>query len=235
MTKPKKSKVKPITHPENFFKQYFFALIHSKKGEPDFRVRQLNRGLCVILDAEDFERFKNRSIKIGGRESYCKVRPNIAEHNGLRNNILFQLSRLLLDPESGLVCDHINHNILDNRRANLRAVTLCQNSWNARLQEKVRRDGMKYKGVYKKTGHKRIIARICKYGKHYLLGLFPNTAEGAYQASQAYDRKALELFGEFACLNHPRQKEKYLKQLSAKRNTPKAGQDEKLCHSQKKK
>lgn len=50
--------------------------------------------------------------------------------NGCSNKTHVRLHRLILNPPEGLVVDHINHNKLDNRRANLRVVTNQMNQFN---------------------------------------------------------------------------------------------------------
>lgn len=88
--------------------------------------------------------------------------------------------------------DHINHNGLDNRRANLRPASTGQNSANSRP----RTGGTsKFKGVYLVTRLNRWASRI--RGKH--LGYFDDEVE----AAKAYDAAAVEEFGEFAYLNFP--------------------------------
>lgn len=90
-----------------------------------------------------------------------------------------------------LICgkgaDHINGDGLDNRRANLRPATPAQNAANRRAV----RSGLKGVTFHKKSG--RWQAAIAKR----YLGLFATEAE----AGAAYDRAAVERWGEFARLN----------------------------------
>ena len=97
---------------------------------------------------------------------------------------------------SGLVVDHINHNTLDNRRKNLRLCTWAQNNQNRRPSKRKNKLS-KYKGVsfYKKSKLYRALIWCNK--KQYFLGYFKDETD----AAKAYDKKARELFGEFAYLN----------------------------------
>ena len=93
------------------------------------------------------------------------------------------------------IVDHINHNGLDNRRANLRIATASQNNANSRRG--MNRGRSKYKGVWwdEKAGKWR--AGIKCQGKCIHLGMFDDEIE----AAKAYDRAAGLYHGEFAVLN----------------------------------
>lgn len=104
------------------------------------------------------------------------------------------LHRYLMGEPKNLCVDHINHDPLDNRRANLRICTKQENLWN--LQKKSSKN--RFKGVSWHKTDKLWKASICKDGKRENIGLFK--CETA--ASHAYDKRALELFGEFAKTNH---------------------------------
>lgn len=101
------------------------------------------------------------------------------------------LHRLILRPKHGLSVDHKNRDRLDNRRENLRCCTHSQNAANALW----RKDS--YKGVWWKKTHKAWSATIRKDQKTYHLGCFADASD----AARAYDKAALELFGEFALTN----------------------------------
>lgn len=89
--------------------------------------------------------------------------------------------------------DHINHVRSDNRWSNLRECTQSQNMANQQLS-KVNTSG--YKGVYKNKNLK-WYAQVCYLGKSIHVGMH----DCRHEAAEAYNRKALELFGEFAYLN----------------------------------
>lgn len=92
--------------------------------------------------------------------------------------------------------EHINRDPEYSAPANLREGDLSQNQGNRRANK-----GLKYKGV-KKASNGKYTAQIGYKGKKYHLGTY-NTL---FMACMAYDRKAIALFGEFACCNadlHP--------------------------------
>ena len=106
-----------------------------------------------------------------------------------RGSTIF-MHQMILGVKGG---DHINGNGLDNQRSNLRACTVSQNGMNARPRANCI---SKYKGVtFKKTLKIRPWqAGIVINQKRIHLGYFPSEEEAAL----AYNRKATELFGEFA-------------------------------------
>lgn len=77
------------------------------------------------------------------------------------------LHHFLLNPPEGYEIDHINHNGVDNRRANLRIVTRAENRQNS-IAFGVSKHGDKYRG------------RMQIGGQRISLGLF-DTAEDAHQ------------------------------------------------------
>lgn len=110
--------------------------------------------------------------------------------DGVQRNI--SLHRLLMDFPEGLTIDHINHNGLDNRRANLRVATRGENLGNRRSFNK-----HGFKGITLKP--ERWVAHGRDGNQKVHLGLFRTKEE----AARAYDRWAHEKWGEFACLNFP--------------------------------
>jgi hypothetical protein len=103
------------------------------------------------------------------------------------------MQRLIMNPPKGMQVDHINLDTLDNRRANLRVCTQVNNSRNS---GKHKNNTTGYKGVIKLYDGK-YAAKLGYKGKKLHLGTF----EDPIEAAKAYDRKALELHGEFALLN----------------------------------
>jgi hypothetical protein len=103
----------------------------------------------------------------------------------------------ILDPPDHLFVDHINHNGLDNRKANLRTATRRQNSYN-RIHFR-KNPYSKYKGVSFKKRTKKWNVQIRYDGQSRFIGSFDSEIE----AAKAYDKDAKKHHGEFAVLNFP--------------------------------
>jgi len=97
------------------------------------------------------------------------------------------MHRYILDPTPTDIIDHINGNRSDNRIDNLRISNHSLNNHNKK------KDG--YIGVRSK--YNRFQSQITKDGHYYYLGSFETDKEAAL----AYNKKALELYGEYANLN----------------------------------
>lgn len=90
--------------------------------------------------------------------------------------------------------DHINRNTLDNRKSNLRICTKSQNQGNKPIQ---RNNTSGYKGVSSLQYGGKWTARISIKGKNTHIGQFETKEEAAI----AYNKKAVEVFGEYAYQN----------------------------------
>lgn len=111
------------------------------------------------------------------------------------------MHRLILgleDPKT--LGDHKDGNTLNNCRSNLRAATHSENRRNSR---KERNCTSQFKGAYYESDRGRFHSQIGIQGKTYNLGRYADER----LAGKAYDRKALELFGEFAHINFQSSKE----------------------------
>ncbi len=159
--------------------------------EPLKKRIKLSYGKYAIVDAEDYDRLS--------QYKWCAVqkpRTCYAKTFDLDGAIL-SMHRVVANAPKGLFVDHINHNGLDNRKSNLRLCTKKQNNRNLRPYGKTSR----YKGVHWDKGSNKFRAKITYNGKSIHLGRFVNEDD----AAKAYDKKARELFGEFAYLNFPQE------------------------------
>ena len=151
---------------------------------------KLTFGKVAIVDAEDYDRVS--------MYNWCAVHDSRCwyAHTFKRDGTPLAMHRLILNAPKGLFIDHIDHNGLNNRKSNLR---LCTNRQNQQNRRPTRNGSSRYKGVHWCNTHKKFRARITHNSKRIHLGYF----EDEIAAAKAYDKKAKELFGEFAYLNFP--------------------------------
>lgn len=104
------------------------------------------------------------------------------------------LHRIIAGAGPRELADHKDGDTLNNRRGNLRACTRSQSNANRRRRSDSRAP---YRGITQ-TPTGRWLAQIMAEKKFTRIGLF-DTPEAA---AAAYDKKALELHGEFARINN---------------------------------
>ena len=153
----------------------------------------IGQGRFAKADPEDYiwlSQFRWR-IKLNKNAAYAF---RSLTRNGKTRRIY--MHRELMKTPAQLVCDHINHNGLDNRKSNLRN---CTGSENRRNRRGGKNASSRYKGVHYHKLHRKFSASIKHNGKQRHLGHFISEKE----AGKAYDEQAGEVFGEFAYLNFP--------------------------------
>lgn len=130
---------------------------------------------------------ERRMRNISGYWANCKKQTSIYMH------------QLINKTPKGMYTDHkVPENTLDNRRSNLRTSTNQQNCANRGINKN---NTHGFKGITY-DGRKKITpwtARIGHKGKRIYIGNYKTPEE----AARAYDKKAIKLNGEFACLNFP--------------------------------
>lgn len=152
----------------------------------------LTRNKFAVIDLEDVEKVEkyNWQAKERKRGWYAERYQNINHRK-----TIIQMHRFIMNCPNDMEVDHIDPNLtLDNRKHNLRICTRSENSRNRRAKEN--KKDVKYKGVYKrKSGRYRASIRIDGVLTH--LGTF----ESDIEAAKEYDKRAIEVFGEFAYTN----------------------------------
>ena len=148
----------------------------------------LTQNQFAIVDSEDF-------AELSKHKWYAYKDYNVWYALTAINFSTVSMHRIILNAKKGQFIDHANGNGLDNRKENLRFCTPRQNSQNARKCKTPKTS--KYKGVWWRKDRNRWVAEIMLNNKSYHLGCFTDEIECA----KSYDRKALELFGEFARTN----------------------------------
>jgi len=108
----------------------------------------------------------------------------------------YYMHREVMKAKKGNVVDHRDGDTLNNLESNLRE---CKHKNNNRNQVKRKGCSSQYKGVYKY--YKQWQAQLYSEGKNHYLGLYVSEKE----AGLAYDRKAKELYREYAKLNFPKE------------------------------
>ena len=155
----------------------------------------------IINQPEGYKlvRVGNSNVAKVSNEDFEKVKNFIwsFSHGYAYNSSVGRMHRFILGVEEGVCVDHANMDKLDNRRQNIRACTQQQNLFNSR--RKLEGKSSKFKGVYYSKRKEKWISDITFSGKKRRVGTFTREEE----AARAYDKKAKELFGEFAYLNFP--------------------------------
>jgi hypothetical protein len=160
-----------------------------------FRRIPLTQGKYAVVDPEDFERLnKHKWHADRHNNTFYAIRCVSSRKNRIR----IRMHREILRPPDHLIVDHINHNGLDNRKANIRPATRSQNNFN-RLIIKRKGASSKYKGVAWKKSKEKWRAQIHVNGQCKFIGYF----EDEKQAAKAYDEAAKKYHGEFVSLNFP--------------------------------
>lgn len=108
--------------------------------------------------------------------------------------LVIYMHRIVANTPDGLVTDHINGLVTDNRKENLR---VCTDAENKRNRGRSRANKTEFKGAYWQKQIGRWYSRIQLDGKSIYLGTFST----AQEAAQAYNEAAKKYHGEFAYAN----------------------------------
>lgn len=145
----------------------------------------LSQGKFAIVDDEDFDWLMQCKWTYDAKGyAYRKVK-----------KVTLFMHRAILNASGPVIVDHINGNGLDNRRCNLRIVTVAQNVYNQRPQTKNKTS--QFKGVVFSKRLQRWQAYIKKGSERRYLGTFDDELD----AARAYNAAARHFFGPNAYVN----------------------------------
>ncbi len=157
------------------------------------KIITLTRGREALIDDQDYEelsKFKWHYVPRG--------KGGYAARGGIRINgkqMTYLMHRQIMDTPKGMETDHINGNKSDNRRQNLRICTGHENIMAYR--SKCKNSTSKYRGVSWYKSRRKWYSAIKFNNKGIFIGYFRIERD----AAKAYNKKAQELFGEFAQMN----------------------------------
>lgn len=160
--------------------------------------KRKNKGkYFAMVDDEDYEwlsrfnwhvkktRWTNYAARNTERDKITRKQKSIKMHREILGIV-----------DSNIDGDHIDFNGFNNQRNNLRVSTEAQNACHTRSRVG---STSKFKGVCWREMDKKWYAQISINKKVIHIGRYDSQEE----AARAYDRKAIELHGEFAVLNFP--------------------------------
>jgi hypothetical protein len=131
----------------------------------------------ALIDDEDYELVKDYQW-YGRKDGYVyRVEPNKVD--GRKTKTIY-LHRVIMQPPPVFDVDHIDHNPLNNTRANLRIVPHHVNLRNRLLQSN---NTSGYKGVTWDTRHDGWLAQAKYFGRHYNFGVFKNKTDAIWAST----------------------------------------------------
>lgn len=148
----------------------------------------------ILIDREDIESLPAGYWVKFDKDGYPIIHFISSE---LRKEVTFRLARWIMNEPKGLLVDHINRDLLDNRKCNLRVATVSQNACNrkqATLTKTGRAPASPLKGACWNKNSRVWQASIRVGGKQVYLGSYKTDQE----AHEAYCKAAKEHYGEFA-------------------------------------
>lgn len=159
-------------------------------------IKLLIEGKEALFDDEDYHLIQDKKLRLHANTKRAKLWGVVYYDNISQNTRA--IHRLILGAKKGEVVDHINHNVMDNRKRNIRICTIAENCRNRILKIN---SSHNYKGISIDTrwNTPRYRAEIVSNYKKITIGHFDRPE----LAGLAYDIFALKYFGEFASLNFP--------------------------------
>lgn len=147
---------------------------------------KLTQGKTAKVDDEDYEWLS--------QWKWYYAKGYAARYDITKSSKTLYMHREIMKCPDNIQVDHINLDRSDNRKENLRT---CTNKENTRNSGKQRNNTSGYNGVTFRKDNNKWRARIKVDGKIIHLGDFNEK----HSAAEAYDRAAIEYYGNFATTN----------------------------------
>ena len=140
-------------------------------------------GNIILIDTEDYDKIKKYCWSIA-TNGYVQSRDYDS------NNSMVLIHRVIMNAPKNKIIDHKNHNVLDNRKENLR---LCNQYNNMANQNLSKANTSGYKGVYWSNEKDKWYVKIGYKNNNIHLGYFDNIEEAFKTRKKAEE----EYFGEY--------------------------------------
>src|ERR1700690_799106 len=158
-----------------------FLLSGNNRRGADMKYIKLSKNRKTLVDDDIFH--------LWGHLKWHTSRDGYVQHTDNKNGRVISLHRLIMGYPEKLLVDHKNHNLLDNRRQNLRICSIAENNRNT---NKKKITSSKFKGLSYEPNASKINpwrVSINFNGKSLSVGRFPNER----WAAMAYDIAAKDL------------------------------------------
>ena len=161
------------------------ATQNSYKVIGDYVVFTTSHGYTFKIDTTDLSKVLSYHWYINAKGYVVSMYRDGGKRHSLR------LHRLIMDCPNDMVVDHVNHDLTDNRKCNLR---VCMQEENMRNRKPNRHSKSGVKGVYPENGKWRVMINYNR--KQYRLGTFSDIQEAIKVRQEAEAR----LYGAYANL-----------------------------------
>lgn len=111
---------KKVEYKEKYLNEIKERYKTSYEKKEDYILGITSKGETFFIDTDDYEKVKDYTWRISNNGYVVTT----------KNNKVILLHRLIMNPDEGLVVDHINHDKKDNRKDNLRICTYSNNNMN---------------------------------------------------------------------------------------------------------
>jgi hypothetical protein len=149
--------------------------------------------VTATIDASDYNRVKNFHWCPTNSGEHLYFRTHFRVFDGGKTKVSYIKLHRLIASFPLMDVDHIDGNTLNNSQSNLRQATRAENNKNAKCTKETL-SKTKGVGIYKTRKGIRFRATLRTDKKRFHLGVFDSLNE----AKDAYDKAAIEHFGEFA-------------------------------------